>query len=282
MIQVAAIFSPTSGRRCTHSGGGGIGEVVSVCIQPEMVSVFSARVSIISSTGAKNTTSMASDITATASARRRNRACTLSIKGQVATTIIIAQTNDNRNGRSTQNDARISITISSTANTERGTSRSITGVGARAGAVDSGRSGTAWSASITTIPFLVRSTACSRQTRPRLSLVAAGRVSTAAERCSGCATARRRREARSLRQVNSSRLTRCRAPLSNDSEGLRPQKSGHRGLNEMIGTTRIPSVGRSRVRCSSWLVAAMLCGAAVGALAQQQPPADTLALAVQA
>jgi membrane-bound lytic murein transglycosylase MltF len=49
----------------------------------------------------------------------------------------------------------------------------------------------------------------------------------------------------------------------------------------MTETTRIPSVGRSRVRWLSWLAAAMLFGGTAGALAQQQPPTDTRAPAIK-
>ena len=60
---------------------------------------------------------------ATASARLRILCCSLIINGHVATTIIAAQTIASRNGRRTQNDAPMSINISSTASTVRVRSR---------------------------------------------------------------------------------------------------------------------------------------------------------------
>src|SRR5262245_52923530 len=96
---------------CTQAGGGGSGDVASTRTQPAMVSEWSASVWIISITGAMNTTSIASDIAATATARRRTQPCSLSIIGQVAITIIIAQIVDSRNGRRIQNDASSSTAI---------------------------------------------------------------------------------------------------------------------------------------------------------------------------
>jgi hypothetical protein len=99
VLHAAATSSPISGMPCTQAGGGGIGVVASTFTQPEICCEWSASVLIISNTGAMNTTSIASDIRVTASARPRSHACSLSISGQVAMTIIMAQIVDSRNGR---------------------------------------------------------------------------------------------------------------------------------------------------------------------------------------
>jgi hypothetical protein len=115
--QTSAIFVPTSGMRETHSGGGGIGAVANVCAHSVIVSVLSTSVWIASTSGTTNTRTIAPVMIVTAKARLRNRCCSLSIIGHVATTIIAAQMIASRNGRKIQNDAPMSMTISSTAST---------------------------------------------------------------------------------------------------------------------------------------------------------------------
>ena len=56
---------------------------------------------------------------ATANPRRRNLLCSLSIMGHVATTIIIAQMIESRNGRSIQSEPPTSTIISNIASTVR-------------------------------------------------------------------------------------------------------------------------------------------------------------------
>src|SRR5262245_11554205 len=85
---------------------------------------------MVSNNGTTKMSNMLPDITVTANARRRKRAWTLSINGQVATTIIAAQTIERRNGRRIQNEAAISTAISSTESTVRVRSRRVAGVGA--------------------------------------------------------------------------------------------------------------------------------------------------------
>src|SRR5690242_6731842 len=96
---------PTRGIFTSQSGGGGIDAVASERIQRVIVSTLATSVCTASSSGTTKTSSIAPDITITAGARRWKAACTLSINGHVATTIIVAQTSDSRNGLSTQNDA---------------------------------------------------------------------------------------------------------------------------------------------------------------------------------
>ena len=129
LVQPSAIFAPTSGIRESHSGGGGIEAVATVRTHPVIVSVLSISVWIASTSGTTNTRTIAPDMSVTAKARLRSQACSLSIIGHVATTIIAAQMIESRNGRKTQNEAPMRITISSTASTVRVRSRWVLGLG---------------------------------------------------------------------------------------------------------------------------------------------------------
>src|SRR6185436_2449041 len=129
--QYSAILVPTSGIRESHSGGGGIGEVASERAHPAIVSALSTSVWIASSNGTTNTSTITPDMMATAKPRRRNLFCSLSIMGHVATTIIIAQIVERRNGRSIQNEPPTSAIISKIASNVRVRSGRGTVVGAR-------------------------------------------------------------------------------------------------------------------------------------------------------
>ena len=132
LVQPSAIFAPTSGMRESHSGGGGIDAVASVRTHSVIVSLLSTSVWIARTSGTTNTRTIAPDMIVTARARLRSQACSLSIIGHVATTIIAAQMIESRNGRRIQNEAPMRITISSTASTVRVRSRWVLELGSLA------------------------------------------------------------------------------------------------------------------------------------------------------
>ncbi len=117
-----ATLAPTTGTPATQSGGAGM------CSSATLMSCRRAACSTMADTAATSGTttsrSISSTITAVASQRRPPTArSSLCSAGQVATTIIDAQTSASRNGFITQKTPASSAPIRSTPNTMRVRSR---------------------------------------------------------------------------------------------------------------------------------------------------------------
>ena len=111
-----AIFSPTRGRPRTQAGTPGTESSASDLDQTTMASPCSTTVTTPTATGATTIMSIVTVITATARPRLpQSRAWTARSAGQVATTIMVAQTVASRKGRSTQKLAAIKPPIATTA-----------------------------------------------------------------------------------------------------------------------------------------------------------------------
>ena len=94
---------PTRGTASTHGGGGGTRSVGSARAISAIRSNCSRMVDVATKRGMIRTRSSATVITATAAPRRPpRRAWRASMRGQVETTIIVAQSSDPRNGSSTR------------------------------------------------------------------------------------------------------------------------------------------------------------------------------------
>src|SRR5215510_9243594 len=102
-LHLAASRGPSSGTRSSQSGGCGTDQEASDWIQPAMSDEWSTIVESASVSGTSKPSSSNTVITATANPRRpHNTDCTRIIRGQVATTIMVAQITAGRNGRNTQ------------------------------------------------------------------------------------------------------------------------------------------------------------------------------------
>src|SRR5437667_10099244 len=125
-FHLAVSREPTRGSRSTQSGGGGTDHVASHCAPLAMSCEYATIVVRASASGTIRPSSNTIVITATANPRRPHSAdWTRSIRGQVATTIMVAQTNAGRNGRKTQKVATIIPAMNSTASVGRARSREI-------------------------------------------------------------------------------------------------------------------------------------------------------------
>src|SRR5262245_36266987 len=114
------MLSPIRGSARTAAGGGGIFIVASASTQPLMRSAWSTMVLMAMARGTMRTSSRAMVMAATASERRfQSRRWIWRMSGQLATTIVVAQTTAGRNGRRTQNDAAMSPAMKSTARVTR-------------------------------------------------------------------------------------------------------------------------------------------------------------------
>ena len=100
---LSAALWPMRGTASTHGGGGGTRSVGSARAISPIRPDCSRMVDIARKSGTIRTSSSATVITATAAPRRPpRRAWRPSMRGQVETTIIVAQSSDPRNGSSTQ------------------------------------------------------------------------------------------------------------------------------------------------------------------------------------
>src|SRR5215216_1918318 len=114
-LQTPAVFEPTNGTDSIQSGGGGKVSERSDCAQSTISSIWATKVPTATENGTMKTNSNARVITVTAKYRfPHSTAWARSINGQVATTIIVAQTSAGTNGRKIQNDAAMRPTMKST------------------------------------------------------------------------------------------------------------------------------------------------------------------------
>ena len=108
LVPLPVALSPMNGTRSSQPGGGGSPSLARVCTNCETRSALSAMVEIPSHIGTTRSVVRATTITATARPRRPpRRAWTASRMGQVAMTIIVAQSTAGTNGRITQRLAAI-------------------------------------------------------------------------------------------------------------------------------------------------------------------------------
>src|SRR5690349_2546819 len=119
-VHALAARGPTSGRPSTQAGRFGRWVLLTARTQLAISSAFSTIVAIAIDSGTTNASSNVPIIAITAIQRRPQRcACTSSMSGQVATTIIEAQIVAAMNGRRIQKQAAIRPTMKRTANVVR-------------------------------------------------------------------------------------------------------------------------------------------------------------------